>query len=112
MRPSKQFVYELFDRQRRYVVPLFQRPYVWNRDEQWQPLWDDIEEKTVSILEQRSPYPHFLEQDLDRFWRDYALTNLRRGIFAVVRYASPLNRSRAAPALPYHRPRQGAPARA
>lgn len=60
MRPSKQFVYELFDRQRRYVVPLFQRPYVWNRDEQWQPLWDDIEEKTVSILEQRSPYPHFL----------------------------------------------------
>jgi len=23
-------------------VPLFQRPYVWNREEQWEPLWDDV----------------------------------------------------------------------
>jgi len=27
----------------RLVVPLFQRPYVWNKDDQWEPLWDDVE---------------------------------------------------------------------
>ena len=26
----------------RLVVPLFQRPYVWNRENQWEPLWDDV----------------------------------------------------------------------
>ncbi len=26
----------------RYVVPLYQRPYVWREEEQWGPLWDDI----------------------------------------------------------------------
>ncbi|SEG24240.1 Protein of unknown function DUF262 [Actinacidiphila yanglinensis] len=26
----------------RYTVPLFQRPYVWNRDENWTALWEDI----------------------------------------------------------------------
>jgi hypothetical protein len=25
-----------------YVVPLFQRAYVWNRQYHWEPLWDDI----------------------------------------------------------------------
>ncbi|MBI1351765.1 MAG: DUF262 domain-containing protein [Actinomycetales bacterium] len=35
----------------RYVVPLFQRPYVWNKEEQWQPLWDDISTLTDRLLE-------------------------------------------------------------
>lgn len=26
----------------RHTVPLFQRPYVWNQEEQWEPLWEDI----------------------------------------------------------------------
>jgi Protein of unknown function DUF262 len=26
----------------RYVVPLYQRPYVWDEEHQWAPLWDDI----------------------------------------------------------------------
>jgi uncharacterized protein with ParB-like and HNH nuclease domain len=40
MKPSKQSLFELFDRQCRYVVPLFQRPYVWSRTDQWEPLWE------------------------------------------------------------------------
>ncbi|MDT0329214.1 DUF262 domain-containing protein [Nocardiopsis lambiniae] len=32
----------IFGSHTRYVVPLFQRPYVWNRDEQWEPLWQDV----------------------------------------------------------------------
>lgn len=60
MRPSKQSVFELFDRQRRYVVPLFQRPYVWSQEEQWEPLWEDILSKAIHVPGERSPYPHFL----------------------------------------------------
>jgi uncharacterized protein with ParB-like and HNH nuclease domain len=28
--------------QRQYVVPIFQRGYVWTLEDQWQPLWEDI----------------------------------------------------------------------
>jgi alkylated DNA nucleotide flippase Atl1 len=33
----------LFGDNHRYTVPPFQRPYVWEEDRQWTPLWDDIE---------------------------------------------------------------------
>ncbi|HEX2987279.1 MAG TPA: DUF262 domain-containing protein, partial [Chloroflexota bacterium] len=36
--------------ERRYVVPLFQRPYVWNRPRQWEPLWADITSKADRVL--------------------------------------------------------------
>jgi hypothetical protein len=32
----------IFGHHIRYVVPLFQRPYVWNREDQWEPLWSDV----------------------------------------------------------------------
>lgn len=32
----------IFGHHVRYVVPLFQRPYVWTLEEQWQPLWEDV----------------------------------------------------------------------
>jgi hypothetical protein len=35
---------EIFGAHTRYRVPLFQRPYVWQKDKQWQPLWDDLRE--------------------------------------------------------------------
>ncbi len=41
----------------RYVVPLFQRPYVWNLEEQWSPLWDDVRTVAERIL--TSPPPSF-----------------------------------------------------
>lgn len=34
---------QLFQLDVRYVIPLYQRPYVWTRDKQWAPLWEDIE---------------------------------------------------------------------
>ena len=43
MTPWKLSIQELFQRERRYVVPLYQRAYVWNQEEQWEPLWDDVE---------------------------------------------------------------------
>ena len=33
---------ELFEPQRVYRVPGFQRRYVWTKEEQWNPLWDDV----------------------------------------------------------------------
>ena len=33
---------DLFDKPIRYVVPLYQRPYVWEKEKQWKPLWEDI----------------------------------------------------------------------
>lgn len=49
----------------RYVVPLFQRPYVWNLEDQWQPLWADVANLAERVLEASSTSgplvpPHFL----------------------------------------------------
>lgn len=58
---------EIFGNQVRYVVPLFQRPYVWTREDQWEPLWLDVCALADRLLESTSaPYmpgglpPHFL----------------------------------------------------
>lgn len=64
MKPSTLTVFELFEKERRYVVPLFQRPYVWTEEKQWQPLWDDITAKADQLLYFRDEYQevgrHFL----------------------------------------------------
>lgn len=61
MKPETRTVTQLFELDVRYVVPLYQRPYVWKQDEQWEPLWDDI----VTLLEHQEGgngqhYSHFL----------------------------------------------------
>lgn len=45
---------ELFEPQRVYRVPTFQRRYVWNQSEQWAPLWDDVEKSAQLCLERPS----------------------------------------------------------
>ena len=42
MEPRNQDLSELFDGKLVYVVPNYQRLYVWNRDNQWEPLWSDV----------------------------------------------------------------------
>lgn len=42
MKSDTHTVQQLFELDVRYNVPLYQRPYVWNKDEQWEPLWEDI----------------------------------------------------------------------
>lgn len=41
MQTSYISVMNVFTQQTRSKVPLFQRPYVWKKEDQWQPLWDD-----------------------------------------------------------------------
>lgn len=32
----------IFGTDRRHVVPIFQRPYVWGAERNWAPLWADV----------------------------------------------------------------------
>lgn len=42
---------DLFGRQVTYLIPPFQRPYVWNKEDQWEPLWDDVQEAAERYLD-------------------------------------------------------------
>lgn len=42
MEAGKHTIRQLFQRDVRYVIPTFQRPYVWQQETQWEPLWDDV----------------------------------------------------------------------
>jgi hypothetical protein len=52
----------IFNMPQRLLVPLFQRPYVWNRENQWEPLWRDVERVANRLLkpEVGDLQPHFL----------------------------------------------------
>jgi len=60
MKPYSRSIFDLFDGKCRYEVPLFQRQYVWNFEDHWQPLWEDIERKFVQRLNGSPSTPHFL----------------------------------------------------
>jgi hypothetical protein len=62
MKPDTHTVQQLFERDVRYIVPLYQQPYVWDEEQQWAPLWDDI---TALLQHQQSAdssglWSHFL----------------------------------------------------
>ncbi len=62
---DKTTVYDLFQMQRRYVVPLFQRGYVWTQERQWEPLWADLVAQAAETVRHRrditkSLHKHFL----------------------------------------------------
>lgn len=60
MQAHPRSVFHLFDGKRRYVVPLFQRQYVWNREDQWERLWEDITRAYDRRAEQGKTRPHFM----------------------------------------------------
>jgi hypothetical protein len=48
-----------FDRQ--LFAPLFQRPYVWSKERQWEPLWNDIKTLAEQLCQGKLDLkPHFL----------------------------------------------------
>jgi len=60
MKSETMSVQRLFQDRRQYRVPFFQRPYVWNKEDQWERLWTDISEKADVRIEGDQPPPHFL----------------------------------------------------
>ncbi len=51
---SKVTIAQMFEKPRRYLVPLCQRRYVWSEQEQWQPLWEDIVAQADAVGAARS----------------------------------------------------------
>lgn len=58
----------LFQKDVRYVIPTFQRPYVWGQEQQWEPLWDDVRNAAERYLD-----------ELDAAGDDRALAEARTG---------------------------------
>lgn len=51
MRPNKKSITDLFDDRCQYLIPLFQRGYVWNLTDQIQPLWEDIIDRVEALAD-------------------------------------------------------------
>ncbi|HJR08565.1 MAG TPA: DUF262 domain-containing protein [Pyrinomonadaceae bacterium] len=48
----------IFEKKLQLEAPLFQRQYVWKREQQWEPLWEDIARKFTEYLEGRKDAVH------------------------------------------------------
>ena len=60
MKTNPQRPQRLFVQPVRYEIPAFQRRYVWKQEEQWEPLWDDVEELAGAIMTEGRAEPHFM----------------------------------------------------
>ncbi len=43
---------DMFGKERRYLVPLFQRGYVWQKEPEWESLWADIADRAEALVAQ------------------------------------------------------------
>lgn len=48
---------ELFEGKEHYEIPAFQRPYVWNEEDQWAPLWSDVTRVAETYVRAREADP-------------------------------------------------------
>ena len=53
MKAETRTLQEVLHGDRRFVVPVYQRPYVWERERQWDPLWTDVESTAIRLAEAR-----------------------------------------------------------
>ncbi|HEV2270831.1 MAG TPA: DUF262 domain-containing HNH endonuclease family protein [Steroidobacteraceae bacterium] len=60
MDSDRSTVQQLFKPERQFCVPLYQRAYVWNQQNQWSRLWSDIQEKAENRLAGLTATPHFM----------------------------------------------------
>ena len=61
----------------RYEIPVYQRPYVWEEEKQWHPMWEDVARTAEEFLESNtsSTADHFLgaivlQAAVRRDWRN------------------------------------------
>lgn len=60
MQANPRTIDKLFNSQSRYIVPMFQRLYVWQENPQWTTLWEDLAEKAALRLDGKQSNPHYL----------------------------------------------------
>ncbi len=54
-------VRQLLENRQRFCVPIYQRHYVWLRDKQWEPFWNDVRTKAIERLNGRERrFSHFM----------------------------------------------------
>jgi hypothetical protein len=61
--PTTQTIYDLFNGRIQFIVPVYQRAYIWNEAENWGVLWEDIADTAGAYLDDPAahvPYRHFL----------------------------------------------------
>ena len=51
MQPGKASVTSLFSAPSQYLIPVFQRGYVWSLEKQVVPLWADLEDRALKLIE-------------------------------------------------------------
>lgn len=51
----------LLQNRQRFCVPIYQRHYVWTRQKQWEPFWNDVRTKAIECLSRRERrFSHFM----------------------------------------------------
>jgi len=58
MKADTNTLQEVLQGERRFVVPVYQRPYVWEKERQWEPLWQDVEATAIRLAETRQAAHH------------------------------------------------------
>ena len=53
---------DIFRKDIRYVVPRFQRPYVWNEEEHWKPLWEDLQLVVDELMHRQAEASNQIER--------------------------------------------------
>lgn len=59
MNLGKPLLEELFNKQIRFKIPVFQRHYVWNEQNQLRPLWEDFLNKYKERANNQKIHPHY-----------------------------------------------------
>src|ERR1700676_1029871 len=67
MKTDDHLIGKVFDDEVQFTVPRFQRGYVWEQDEHWGPLWEEVEdiyrrirEEEQGIREEEQVEPYYL----------------------------------------------------
>ena len=60
MEIAKPTLDQIFEKEISFIVPAYQRHYVWDEKEQWLPLWEDILSKYNDRLNDKATYNHYI----------------------------------------------------
>lgn len=60
MQANRHNLSEILEKTVRLVAPLFQRPYVWNQERNWEPLWRAVKDTAERRLDSPTTRAHFL----------------------------------------------------
>ena len=54
-------IQHLLENRQRFCVPIYQRHFVWTREKQWEPFWNDVRAKAIERITGRERrFSHFL----------------------------------------------------